>query len=300
MAASNTAQPEMQTFSLHGNELKYLDVGQGPAVVLIHGLLGSHHNWEPQVESLSRRYRVIVPDLLGHGDSDKPLGDYSISAHAATVRDLLTSLSIPSATFVGHSLGGGIAMQTLYLFPELVERMVLIASGGLGPEVSPLLRAATLPGSELVLPLMASRTVRGVTDLAIDQLDKLGLPLMSASATEAWRSFGSVKDAGSRRAFLATARSVIGFRGQTINATPHFANFPNIQAMLIWGARDSIIPNAHTENARAELPNGRVEIFERAGHFPHLDNPDRFDRVFEEFMQECKAQPVKPHLVAGA
>ncbi|WP_235579526.1 MULTISPECIES: alpha/beta fold hydrolase [unclassified Rhodococcus (in: high G+C Gram-positive bacteria)] len=300
MAALDTAQPDMQTFSLHGNDMKYLDIGDGPTVILIHGLLGSHHNWEPQVDMLSRRYRVIVPDLLGHGESDKPAGDYSISAHAASVRDLLHSLDISSATFVGHSLGGGIAMQTLYLFPELVERMVLIASGGLGPEVSPLLRAATLPGSELVLPLMANRTVRGLTDLAIDGLDKLGLPLMSASSTEAWRSFGSVQDAGTRRAFLATARSVISFRGQTINATPHFANFPNIQAMLIWGARDSIIPNSHTENARAELPQGRVEIFERAGHFPHLDNPDRFERVFAEFMRDCEAQTPRPRLVAKA
>lgn len=300
MAALATARPDMQTLVLHGNELKYLDVGQGPAVILIHGLLGSHHNWEPQIASLSSRYRVIVPDLFGHGDSDKPAGDYSISAHAATVRDLLHSLSVPSATFVGHSLGGGVAMQTLYLFPELVERLVLIASGGLGPEVSPLLRAATLPGSEFVLPLMSSRTVRGITDRAIDQLDKLGLPLMSASATEAWRSFGSVQDAGARRAFLATARSVISFRGQTVSATPHFESFPDIQAMLIWGARDSIIPNSHTENARAELPHGRVEIFERAGHFPHLDYPDRFDRVFAEFMDECAAKPARPHLVAGA
>ncbi|WP_261782295.1 alpha/beta fold hydrolase [Rhodococcus sp. BP-316] len=300
MAALDTAQPDMQTLSLHGNELKYLDIGHGPAVILIHGLLGSHHNWEPQIDTLSQRYRVIVPDLFGHGESDKPAGDYSISSHAATVRDLLHSLDITSATFVGHSLGGGIAMQTLYLFPELVERMVLIASGGLGPKVSPLLRAATLPGSEFVLPLMANRTVRGLTDLAIDRLDKLGLPLMSASSSEAWRSFGSVQDAGTRRAFLATARSVISFRGQTISATPHFANFPNIQAMLVWGARDSIIPNSHTENARAELPHGRVEIFERAGHFPHLDNPDRFDRIFTEFMRDCEAGASRPHLVAEA
>lgn len=300
MAAPLTTSQEMQTLVLHGDDLKYLDVGSGPTVVLIHGLLGSHHNWAPQIESLSRSYRVIVPDLFGHGDSDKPGGDYSISAHAASIRDLLKSLGIGSATFVGHSLGGGIAMQTLYLFPELVERMVLIASGGLGPEVSPLLRAASLPGSEFVLPMMASKTVRGITDLALDQLSKVGISPMSPSAEEAWRSFESVQDPGTRRAFLACVRSVIGFRGQTISATPHFASFPELDAMLVWGERDTIIPNSHTENARAELPRGRVEIFPRGGHFPHLDYPDRFDRVFDEFMDECGAAPhqVKPRLIA--
>ncbi len=130
------ATDQLQTVVLHGDQLKYVDQGSGPVVVLIHGLLGAHSNWEPQIETLSRHYRVIAPDLFGHGASDKPAGDYSLSAHAATVRDLLEALDIPSATLVGHSLGGGIAMQTLYLFPERVERLCLVASGGLGPEVS--------------------------------------------------------------------------------------------------------------------------------------------------------------------
>ena len=292
-------QTDMHTLRLHGDELHYLDEGSGPAVVLIHGLLGSHHNWAPQVTSLSTRYRVIVPDLFGHGESDKPAGDYSLSAHAATVRDLLKALDIDSATFVGHSLGGGIAMQTMYLFPDRVERLVLIASGGLGPEVSPLLRAATLPGSELVLPVVASQKVRDGIDLALDGLSKIGLNPMSASSTEAWRAFASVQDPKTRRAFLATARSVISFRGQTVSATPHFAAYQDIQALLIWGERDTIIPQAHTENARAELPHGRVEIFPRAGHFPHLDLPDRFDRVFDEFMADCGVDSLRPAVTAS-
>ncbi|MFE5646867.1 alpha/beta fold hydrolase [Rhodococcus sp. NPDC056516] len=281
------ATDQLQTVVLHGDQLKYVDQGSGPVVVLIHGLLGAHSNWEPQIETLSRHYRVIAPDLFGHGASDKPAGDYSLSAHAATVRDLLEALDVPSATLVGHSLGGGIAMQTLYLFPDRVERLCLVASGGLGPEVSPLLRAATLPGSELVLPVLASRTLTDVTDKALGLFNKIGLFKLGASASEARKSFASVSDASTRQAFLATARSVINYNGQTVNATPHFANFKNLQALLVWGEEDTIIPNAHTENARAELPLGRVEIFKRAGHFPHLDYPDRFDRVFSEFMTDC-------------
>lgn len=287
MTSNHVQSDPLQTVVLHGDTLKYVDRGSGPVVVLIHGLLGVHSNWEPQIDTLSRHYRVIAPDLFGHGASDKPAGDYSLSAHAATVRDLLVALDIASATLVGHSLGGGIAMQTLYLFPDRVERLCLVASGGLGPEVSPLLRAATLPGSELVLPLLTSKAVSDATDKTLALFNKIGLFKLGASASEARKGFASVADAATRRAFLATARSVISYNGQTVNATPHFANFQNLQALLVWGDEDAIIPQSHTENARAELPMGRIEIFKRAGHFPHLDYPDRFDRVFAEFMQDC-------------
>ncbi|MGC0362267.1 pimeloyl-ACP methyl ester carboxylesterase [Rhodococcus sp. 27YEA15] len=281
------ATDQLQTVVLHGDQLKYIDQGNGPVVVLIHGLMGAHSNWEPQIETLSKQYRVIAPDLFGHGASDKPAGDYSISAHAATLRDLLDTLDIPSATLVGHSLGGGIAMQTLYLFPERVERLCLVASGGLGPEVSPLLRAATLPGSEFVLPVLASKTLTDVTDKTLELFDKIGIFKLGASAAEARKSFATIADAPTRHAFLATARSVINYNGQTVNATPHFSRFQDLHALLVWGDEDTVIPNTHSENARAELPLGRVEIFERAGHFPHLDYPDRFHRVFGEFMADC-------------
>ena len=225
-------------------------------------------NWEPQIETLSRHYRVIAPDLFGHGASDKPAGDYSLSAHAATVRDLLEALDIPSATLVGHSLGGGIAMQTLYLFPDRVERLCLVASGGLGPEVSPLLRAATLPGSELVLPVLASRTLTDVTDKALGLFNKIGLFKLGASASEARKSFASVSDASTRQAFLATARSVINYNGQTVNATPHFANFKNLQALLVWGEEDTIIPNAHTRERSRRTTAGAGGDLQARRTFP--------------------------------
>jgi pimeloyl-ACP methyl ester carboxylesterase len=214
------ATDQLQTVVLHGDQLKYVDQGSGPVVVLIHGLLGAHSNWEPQIETLSRHYRVIAPDLFGHGASDKPAGDYSLSAHAATVRDLLEALDIPSATLVGHSLGGGIAMQTLYLFPERVERLCLVASGGLGPEVSPLLRAATLPGSELVLPVLASRTLTDVTDKALGLFNKIGLFKLGASASEARKSFASVSDASTRQ---ASGDRAIGHQLQRPNRQCHSA-----------------------------------------------------------------------------
>src|SRR5688572_5933064 len=148
-----------RTVELHGQELSYTDSGSGAPVLFIHGLLGTQRQWRRLIDRIDDSQRVIVPDLFGHGESAKPMGDYSLSSHAATLRDLLDRLEIETVTLVGHSLGGGIAMQFFYLFPERVERLVLVASGGLGREVTPLLRSATLPGAEQVLGVVASSWV---------------------------------------------------------------------------------------------------------------------------------------------
>src|SRR5881628_872710 len=140
--------------SLHGHRITYRTAGNGPLVLLIHGITGSSATWDEVLPWLAERYSVLAPDLLGHGGSAKPRGDYSLGAYASGIRDLLGVLGFDRATVVGHSLGGGIAMQAAYQFPEYVERLVLVSSGGLGREVSPILRAATLPGSELVLGLI--------------------------------------------------------------------------------------------------------------------------------------------------
>ncbi|WP_338888122.1 alpha/beta fold hydrolase [Rhodococcus sovatensis] len=283
---NHTSPYELESVELHMDILRYVDVGDGPPVVLVHGLLGSHESWAGQIERLSAKYRVIAPDLFGHGISDKPSGDYSLSSHSATIRDLLDHLDIASTPMVGHSLGGGIVMQAVYLFPERVERLALVSSGGLGREVSLLLKAATLPGSELVLPLLASDWVRKNTETAIGQLGKWGLPVRPGkSMEETWRSFKTVADKGSREAFLASTRAVVGPRGQTVSAKQHFEKFDTIPSLLVWGGKDRMIPASHADNIRREVPNSRVEIFPSAGHFPQLDEPDLFFRILDEFLQ---------------
>src|SRR3978361_808596 len=144
---------------LHGHDLSYLDSGSGTVVLFIHGILGSQRQWTHLVDDMDDDHRVLLPDLFGHGESAKPLGDYSLSAHAAAMRDLLDHLGIERGPLVGHALGGGIAMQFFYLFPERVERLVLVASGGLGREVNFVLRSATLPGAAQVLSVLASAPV---------------------------------------------------------------------------------------------------------------------------------------------
>ena len=277
----------LESVVLHNDVLKYVDVGDGPPIVLVHGLLGSHESWGPQIEMLASKYRVIVPNLFGHGESDKPPGDYSLSAHAATLRDLMDHLDLPTASFVGHSLGGGIVMQLFYLFPDRVERLCLVGSGGLGPEVSFLLKAASLPGSELVLPLIASDWLRRNTESVLGRLDRLGLPVApSPSTAETWRSLKTVSDKSSRQAFLASTRAVIGPRGQTVSAKQHFERFEKLPSLLVWGGRDNMIPASHADNLRREVPHSRVEIFSKAGHFPQLDEPELFYRVLNRFLEE--------------
>src|SRR4051812_49845897 len=138
---------------LHGHQVVYRVAGSGPPVVLVHGMVNSSRHWQPVAERLAERYTVIAPDLVGHGDSATPRGDYSLGAHATVIRDLLSALGIERATMVGHSLGGGVAMVFFWQFPERVERLALVSSGGLGENVSPLLRSIALPGATALVSL---------------------------------------------------------------------------------------------------------------------------------------------------
>jgi pimeloyl-ACP methyl ester carboxylesterase len=271
------------TAILNGHEFWYLDQGDGPAVLFIHGLTGSHRNWAHLVDAVSTDHRVLAPDLFGHGASAKPMGDYSVGAHAATLRDLLDRLGIGRVTLVGHSFGGGIAMQFCYLFPERVERLVLVSSGGLGRSVSPLLRSATLPGAEWVLPLIASNWVRGRAEAVGRTLGRVGWRA-SSDVTEAWHGFTSLADGDSRRAFLATTRAVIDPGGQIVKAHDHLPTGVEIPTLIVWGTRDRMIPAGHAFAAHHMIPGSRVELFEGAGHYPHLDDPERFAEVLGDFI----------------
>ncbi|WP_212723095.1 alpha/beta fold hydrolase [Nocardioides jishulii] len=274
-----------QTALLHGHELSYVDSGEGPVVLFIHGILGSQHNWKHLVDQLDDSFRVIVPDLFGHGASAKPMGDYSLSSHAATLRDLLDRLEVETVTLVGHSLGGGIAMQFFYLFPERVERLVLVASGGLGREVSPWLRSATLPLAEQVLGLVASDWMTTKVDRIGRRASHLGWK-PGADVGAMWRGFRSLSDRESRRAFLATTRAVVDVGGQTVSAHSRLGDVVPPPTLLVWGSKDRVIPAWHALKARESVPGIRVELFEGASHFPHLDDPERFTALLREFVAD--------------
>ena len=273
--------------SLHGNRVSYRCGGKGPVLVLIHGITSSSASWEPVLPGLAERFTVIAPDLLGHGQSDKPAGDYSLASQACQLRDLMVALGHDSATVVGHSLGGGIAMQVAYQFPELVERLVLVSSGGLGREVSLFLRAATLPGAELVLPLIASQPILSAGETLARAFGLLGLRAGS-DLDEIARGIVSLNDLGARRAFVHTARSVIEPGGQRVDARDRLYLAEAVPSLLVWGERDPIIPAVHGVRANKLMPGSRLELFEGAGHFPHLDDPMRFTALLREFERDTE------------
>lgn len=276
----------VKTATVHGRAMGYLEAGEGPVLLLLHGMAGTCENWTEVIEPLAREHTVIAPDLPGHGTSAPGAGDYSIGALAAAMRDLLLALGHDRATFVGHSLGGGVAMQLSYQYPEMVERLVLVSSGGLGPEVSPVLRAAALPGSELFIAATAAAGTRVGSALGRG-LSAIGLR-PKADVAEVARGYASLSDPERRAAFLGTLRAVVGTRGQRVDASDRLYLAEAVPVLIVWGARDSIIPVRHGEDAHAAIPGSRLEVFDDVGHLPQMEAPGRFIAALERFIRETE------------
>jgi pimeloyl-ACP methyl ester carboxylesterase len=283
---SRPAEVSFETVTLHGRDSGYLVGGEGPVLLLIHGMAGTCENWRDVIEPLARHHTVIAPDLPGHGLSAGGSGDYSLGNLASGLRDLLLVLGHERATIAGHSLGGGIAMQFSYQFPEMVERLVLVSSGGLGLEVSPVLRAAALPGADLFIA--ATATAGQKIGSAIGRgLSKVGMK-PAADVAEVARGYGSLAEPDRRKAFLATLRSVVGTEGQRVSAADRFYLAEEVPVLIVWGARDPIIPAGHGEDAHRALPGSRLEIFDGVGHLPQVEQPSRFITVLEDFLAETE------------
>jgi pimeloyl-ACP methyl ester carboxylesterase len=278
---------EVKSETIHGRSVTYAEAGKGPVLLLIHGLGGSYENWAEVIEPLSRTHTVIAPDLPGHGASAPGGGDYSVGALAATLRDLLVALGHQRVTLVGHSLGGGVAMQFSYQFPEMIERLVLVSSGGLGPEVSLILRAAALPGADLFIAATAE-VGRRVGPLVGRALSAFGLR-PNADLEEVLRGYGTLVDPERRGAFLATVRAVIGTGGQKVAATDRLYLAQAVPVLIVWGADDRIIPVSHGKDAHDHIPGSRLVVFENAGHLPQVEEPLRFVLTLEEFLTETES-----------
>ena len=264
---------------LHGHRAIYRIAGSGPPVVLIHGMVNSSRHWEQVAVRLAADHTVIAPDLIGHGDSATPRGDYSLGAHAASIRDLLSAIGIDRASIVGHSLGGGVAMQFFYQFPQRTERLALVSSGGLGREVSPLLRSAAVPGFSLALSLLAHRRLLALLRGGGRLLGRRGVYLEQVA-----RALRPLEDRESRSAFLHTLRSVIDVRGQRVSATDRLYLLQAMPTLIVWGERDNTIPLAHGRAAHAAAPGSRFETLPRAAHFPHLEDPEGLASVLQDWL----------------
>ncbi|MGA7396825.1 MAG: alpha/beta fold hydrolase [Solirubrobacterales bacterium] len=274
-----------QTIDLYGQQISYREMGEGPAIILVHGITSSSRTWKQTMPLLAKNHRVVAFDLFGHGKSSKSIKDCSLGAYASTLRDLTVLLEMPRATIVGHSLGGGIAMQFAYQFPERLERMVLVSAGGLGRDVNLALRAATLPGSELVMPLMFSSPMREAAQKIGGLFSKVGIH-GNADIEGVSEGFASLGDTATRRAFIQTMRAVADANGQRVDALDRIHLTELLPTMVVWGARDRIIPVSHAHEAIKLMPECRLEIFEDSGHFPFNNHPHRFAGLIDEFISE--------------
>jgi pimeloyl-ACP methyl ester carboxylesterase len=278
---------EVHEANLHGHRAVYRVIGSGPNLVLIHGMINSSRHWEEVARRLAGSYRVIAPDLIGHGEAATPRGDYSLGAHAASIRDLLTTIGVERTTIVGHSLGGGVAMQFFYQFPQRTERLVLISSGGLGDDVSPLLRGAALPGSAALLRLATRPQVVGALAAAGGRLrargNNTGVYLQAVA-----RALGPLQEPGSRRAFLQTLRSVIDVQGQKVSARDRLYLLGEMPTLIVGASAI-----ARSRSSTASRPSSRSPTAaSRRSRAPPTSRTSKTPRAW----RRCSATSWRPPL----
>jgi pimeloyl-ACP methyl ester carboxylesterase len=284
---SRWALMKPRAITVDGDRVAYRVAGKGPVLLLVHGMAGSSVTWKHVMPALAKRFTVLAPDLLGQGQSDKPRGEYSLGTHVNTLRDLLDGLGYKRATVIGQSLGGGVAMQLAYEFPERCERLVLVDSGGLGREVTFLLRMLTVPGFESVFPFFCTPRLRNAGNLVATWLGHAGVRSTPASQ-EIWRSYASLADAESRQAFFRSLRDVIDLSGQAVSALGRLYRAAQLPTLIVWGAQDPFIPVSHAVAAHQAIPDSRLEIFDGVGHYPHCEAPERFVAVLVDFIASTK------------
>lgn len=273
---------QMRYIEVNGDRIAYRDEGDGEVLLLVHGMAGSSETWRGLVPRLAENYRVVAPDLLGHGASDKPRGDYSLGGFAVWLRDFMDALGIARATVIGQSLGGAIAMQFAYQHRQRCERLVLIGSAGLEPELNLALRVLSAPGAELVLPVVAPQPVRDVGNRLRSLLSSAGL--RSPGGEELWNSYASLTDGATRDVFLRTLRSVVDYRGQAVAAMNQLHLAAQLPVLLIWGERDWMVPVSHGHAAHDAMPGSRLAVLAEVGHFPHVESPELVTDLVHDFI----------------
>jgi pimeloyl-ACP methyl ester carboxylesterase len=275
-----------RTVIVHGHDRAYTLAGSGPALLLLHGIGSERQTWAPVLPLLAEHFTVIAPDLLGHGASAKPRADYSLGGYANGMRDLLGLLEIETVTVVGHSFGGGVAMQFAYQFPERTERLVLVATGGLGPEVSILLRVLTLPTAPAVLTLSHFTLIRPLLRTLAAATAAVAPAPIAADLAEALTVYTGLRSPAARAAFLRVLHHVMDWRGQLVTMRDRSYLTAGMPTLIVWGERDSVVPASHAVWASREMPHSRLVLMPDVGHFPHRERPEAFSRSVVEFVAD--------------
>jgi pimeloyl-ACP methyl ester carboxylesterase len=274
-----SAPPALQegVASVLGYRMAYVTGGAGEPIVFLHGLGQSSSTWETILPPLAHHFRVFAVDMLGCGRSDKPRIDYSLWALATYTRYFMDAVGIERAHLVGHSLGGGIAMHAAFQYPERVDRLALMATGGLGRDLRLLLRIATLPGASLALAGLTSPLwMRFVEQVRIS---KLTVPL----ARENMRMWVRLGDADHRRVFMRMLHGVCNITGQTVSAVERLPLMRQ-PVLLVWGERDNTIPPIHARRAAALIQNCQLEILSGCKHYPPLEKPEVVAPLLDRFL----------------
>ncbi|ACC40447.1 MULTISPECIES: alpha/beta fold hydrolase [Mycobacterium ulcerans group] len=281
--------PSLQFRTIHGYKRAFRIAGSGPAILLIHGIGDNSTTWTGIHAKLAQRFTVIAPDLLGHGRSDKPRADYSIAAYANGMRDLLSVLDIERVTIIGHSLGGGVAMQFAYQFPQLVDRLILVGAGGVTKDVNVVFRLASLPMGAEALALLRLPMVLPTVQLAGKVLGMaLGSTALGQDLPNVLRILDDLPEPTASSAFTRTLRAVVDWRGQIVTMLDRCYLTQAIPVQIIWGSRDAVVPVRHAEMAHAAMPGSKLEVFEGSGHFPFHDDPARFIDIVLRFIDSTQ------------
>lgn len=283
---------------LNGTQVSYRHfLGQGTPVLLVHGVGSSIDTWSEVYSRLTQTGRsVVAVDLFGHGKSGSGNGDYSLGANATMLRDVLNFLDIDQVHLVGHSLGGGVSMQMFYQYPDRITSLTLIASGGLGIEVGMSLRAATLPGSELVIRVISRPEVTSTLKSVVGVLEVFGVRRHGFD-DRLIQTLQDLQDEEKLSGFVNTLRSVIGIRGQRVSALNRLALVNPERTLIIWGDRDPMLPPAHGYALHELLPGSRIVIVPNGGHDPHGDSPAL---VFNELVDHIERAEVASISESGA
>jgi pimeloyl-ACP methyl ester carboxylesterase len=272
--AQEIVDPAAKDAAVLGYRMHYLEAGRGDPVILLHGSGGEGARWMPTIRGLSKNYRVIAPDHIGFGQSDKPLTIYHTGVFEGFLVQLMKTIGVPKATIIGQSLGAGVALYMAVHHPQLVERLVLVDGGGFRtPSQNPasaappnwhdrqIANAGTLEESrEYMEKLFYDHSF--VTDELVEH--NLRLRLVSAftaesTATAAQRGLGGVSEAEVRAIKAPT--------------------------LLIWGMNDPLSSVANAEKLNGAIKNSRKVLFDKAGHYPFLEHADRFNQTVLEFLK---------------
>jgi pimeloyl-ACP methyl ester carboxylesterase len=274
---------EKRDVEVEGLPIRYLTVGSGPPLVLLHGAGDNSLDWRWIISDLAATHRVYAPDLPGSPDSARPAVDYSPAFFERSVVAFVDALDMGRATFVGNSLGGLIALRLALSEPARVTGLVLVDSAGLGREVNPAFTSVNVPGPfEAAIPFW--RTPVGAYQRAWGRTALL-FAHPPGSVPRGWlaEQCRLALWPGYLEAHLATLRALVGPLGQREVLVDRLPSL-KIPTLVVWGARDRVFPESQARDAVAHLPEGSLALIPDCGHMPHVECPDRFLAALDEFL----------------